>query len=634
MTYVKQDPKYPKEVMDIFSQIPEYEFYEPRLGRQWGYIENEALFDNEIDYDKTIYFKRSLPPPSGYKGYKYIPLCYYYPKNLKAKSKEGNPIFIAQYILVPANFTNAVQNYIDLPVFNPIANMTVYITVERSFKATQKVGPIVEQELQKDPNKKSTPQLVDPMEKPNPLLNKDGTLKKNPQLGKIKKDKTGNDIQAKKAEAQKKLLLLKKEKEEKKKKDAALKKLEKEKKAAMEKKKKEFLANMDLSLVFPPHEQHYQVVKDNQTSSTSGSSTNSTTGNGTQSEQKKVYVKPKLMIVNSPAEERSLGNGGYPALPGTPTPANYFVNDSMIMTNMRQSSYYPPFNLEYPRVPIDGEVDVDNIGYGIVAKYIPPKPLITGMKYTFFFLAPAQFNFPGNKRVYIPVYILIPESENGRPSDMRSMTFDHFITQTDNFAESQIMIDKDSRIPHTVIATKPEKISQDCYTVVKSKFHLDSPMKPMNAENFAPKAEFKQFLKTHGLINGPDPFFAKQPDKKLPEKMKEMVNGLLNYKTPERERLMNEAIARAEKEEAERRDAEREKALREQKKIEDTKVLKKMQEEDALKKKAEMLNEQLKMMRELLAKVNPNSELLKNGTNSTNSSGLVSPNATKILLLL
>jgi hypothetical protein len=36
------------------------------------------------------------------------------------------------------------------------------------------------------------------------------------------------------------------------------------------------------------------------------------------------------MVVNSVAEERSLGNGGYEVMPGTPMPSNYFVNDSMI----------------------------------------------------------------------------------------------------------------------------------------------------------------------------------------------------------------------------------------------------------------------------------------------------------------
>jgi hypothetical protein len=624
--------------MDIFLQIPEYEFYEPKIGREWGYIENEALFDNEIDYDKTIYFKRSLPPPSGYEGFKYIPLCYYYAKNLKAKSKEGNPIFVAHYILVPSNFSNPIQNYVDLPVFNPIANMTIYITVERNFKALQKVGPIIEELLKKDPNIKSTPQLVDPMELPNPLLNKNGTLKTDKNTNTSNQTSATGSNNLSLIAAQQKLALVKKQEEEKKIKDLALKKILKEKKELMERKKKEFLANMDLSLAFPPHISHLDTVQDNSTNNTiSGNSSATTSGsinsnpsisaqsnstaNASQPEKKKVPPKPKLMVVNSPAEERSLGNGGYEVMPGMPVPANYFVNDSMIMTNMRASSYYPPFNLEYPRVPIDGEVDIDNIGYGLVAKYIPPKPLIAEMKYTFFFLAPAQFSYPGNKRVYIPVYILIPEKENGRPSDMRSMLFDHFISETDNYPVAQIIQDKDSGIAHTIIATQPEQISQDCYAVVKSKFHLDSPMKTMNADNFLNKTAFKEFLKNNSLLNGPDPYFANQKiDKKLPEQVKEFVGGLLNYKSAERDKMVQAAIARAEKEEAERRDAEREKQLRDKRVIEDDKMKKQMQEEDELKKKAEVLNEQLKMMRDLLAKVNPNSTLLKNASDLLNIS--------------
>lgn len=114
--------------------MPEYEFYEPHYGREFGYIENEAIFPSESEFDKTIYFRRSYPPPSSYKGYKYIALCYFYPKNLKGKTKEGNPLYVAHYILVPKSFNEEIINYLDIPVYNPIANAEVPITVERTFR--------------------------------------------------------------------------------------------------------------------------------------------------------------------------------------------------------------------------------------------------------------------------------------------------------------------------------------------------------------------------------------------------------------------------------------------------------------------------------------------------------------------
>lgn len=602
-TFVPVNPLYPKEVHDIFEQMPEYEFYEPKFGREWGYVENEALFPSEVEFDRTIYFRKSNPPPSSYKGYKFIAICYYYSKNMQAKTREGNPLYVAHYILVPTSFKEEIVNYIQLPVYNPIANVEVVISVERTFRQFQQVKPIIEQEIIKNPDKRSTPKVIDPMLTKNNEVQKTGKPVKGGKTGKLSTNttnpkktkytvnkivhidpvtkKTYTQVQwdaklaadAKiKAEAEKKKILIARKK-------------------AADKKKAEFLANIDLSIVFPAQKN-----------------------------------KTNLTIVQSFAEERSLGSGGF-GQPGGYQGPTYFVNDSMIMNNMRQSTYYPPFKLDYPSIPSDAEVNIDDIGFGLVAKYNPPKPLIKGMKYTFFFLAPANFKYPGDKRVYIPVYTLIPEDENGRPSDLREMLFDHFIVETDRFPQDRIMFDPDSGISHTIIAAFPKKISQNSYSVVTSKFNLDSPMKVMTDEFFLPKDKFKQFLEKEKLINPLDQYFEQKRTKlsdfdfnmlKSQKRLGEYLKGLFYFKSPQRDQLLQDAINRAKENMKKMKDEEQEKKIREKQHIEDERMKRQFKEELALKQKADLLNEELKAMREILMHVNPNSTLLKNNTNTTN----------------
>lgn len=580
MTYVKQNPKYPKEVHGIFEQIPEYEFYEPKLGRQWGYIQNGALFPDELELEKSVYIKKSLPPPSSYTGYKYIALCYFFSKNMDAKSKEGNPVYVAHYVLVPNSFIDQVKNFMKLPVYNAIANMTIEVDIERTVKESRQITPIIEATINRDPDVKSTPQIDDPMLHKNKLLQDD--------LKKKDKVKSAAEIEnEKQIEKQKNKEKIKREQKEKA--EELKKKKELEKKQAikrikvMNKLKKEFLDNMDLSQIFPPH-------KD----------------------------KTELIIVHSQAEEASIPNGGLHGGPDAhlEAPTHYFKKDSLIMTYMRKSSFYPPFNIDNPSIPMDAETDVEKIGLALIAKYIPPKPLVAGMKYTYFFLAPAKFNYPGDLRVYIPVYILVPEIEFGRPSDLEKMSFDHYITPVDSVPENKIIVDKASGIRHTIITTKPERIPVDTYSLVSSKFHLDSPMTPLTDKYFVDRTEFVKFLMKHKLVNDPDAYYQDLKDRQKnagfdEAKLKQYMKTLLYFKSADRENMINDAVARAVAEAKRKRDQQREKDLREKQEINDRTMLREMDEEDKLKQKTMVLNEQLNALRELLKDVNPKSELLK-----------------------
>lgn len=632
-TYLPQDPRYPVEVHKIFTQMPEYEFYEPRYGKQWGHIENDALFPNEIEVDKTIYFRRSNPPPSSYPGYKYVAICYYYSKNLQAKTREGNPVYVAHYILVPKNFTEEIQNYMDLPVYNPIAGVEVMINVERTFRQYQQVKPVVEQLINKNPNKVSTPQLHDPMLDPiklGPKLqncsNCTGNCSHCPNH--TNKSNHTNPINPKTKKPFTDAEMKKKAKEEAiKKKRIEEERIRNETRAKMEAKKRAFMANMDLSLAFP------RTNPSNLTNLT-GNHTNTTAAKLQSSSPGASPSPPKhhpegMMVVRSIAEERSLGDGGFSS-PGGKTEGGvkYFHEDSMLMNNMRGSTYYPPFKLDYPSIPSDGLTNIEEAGLAVIAKYEPPAPLTRGTKYTFFFLAPANFKFAGDKRVYVPVYILVPKEEKGRPSDMREMLFDHFLVETDRFSMDRVMIDPDSNIPHTFISIYPKIISKNSYSTVTNKFHLDSPMLVMTNQNFVPKAEFKKFLEDKGLINPPDAYFKKSKLSdfdfgmfKSKKRLMDYLRGFFYFKSPARDKIISDAIDRARAEAKQIYDKEQEERLRNPVLIEDPRMRKQMQEEEELKMKALLLNQQAKAMREILEFVNPNSTLLNktNTTNSTNS---------------
>lgn len=563
--------------------MPEYEFYGPKFGHEWGYIENEALFPEETKIDKTVYIKNSLPPPSAYTGYKYIPICYFYPKNMDAKTREGNSIFVAHYVLVPSSFNDTVRNFMLLPVFNPIANMTIEVSIERTFKQFTKVGPIIEELIDKNPNTKSTPQLDDPMTHPNKLIKNQTSSKDNKtessaeqqQQFKEKQEEAIKQAKLKQAEEEhKRLALIAKREEE-----------EQNKKRI--KKEQDFLANIDFGLIFPPHKN-----------------------------------EQPLIIVNSVAEERSLGHGGFSLLPSEKQEQKherYFVKDSMILTNMRKSIYYPPFDLEAPSVPFDAETNIMNIGLGLIAIYKPPRSLIAACKYTFFFLAPATFRYPEDKRVYVPVYILVPLNETKRPSDMNALK----VCQIPAIPEpSKSMYDKDSGIFFKIEKMQPGKIPIESYPLVKNKFHLDSPMTPMTEEFFTEKENFADFLLKNSLVNRADEYAQKLKDQEKlvymdQNNLRLYMDNLLYFKSDDRKKMIDEAIAMSVRVARRKRDEEREKQLRENIKVKDARVKKQMKEEELLKQKADILNEQLKALREMLKQVNPGSSLLKSNSSSS-----------------
>ena len=638
LTFLPQNPKYPKEVYRIFSQMPEYEFYEPKLGRQFGFVENEALFPSEVDLDKTIYFRKSKAPPCGYKGYKYVPLCYHYSKNLKAKTLEGNPIFVAHYVLVPQSFNDEIQNYMQLPVYNPIAETEVMITVERTLREYQQVKPIMELTIHKDPNGLSTPQLSDPMLKPIKLVGKkdDPGKKGNTQQG-GKKPTKGTPQHTKttksKQPPKKKAPVLPTNKKTGKPYTPKEWKLELGRRTEAEKKRvareKAFMQRIDFGLIFPaaadsptPKPSRKSVGSSKHTDGHKSEQKHTSNKNGKQTGQPqqkhknfKVHPATGLRIVHSEQEEKRIGNGGFTKGPNTPK-THYFQNKTVVSSSLKTSPYYPPFNMEMPTIPSDAITDPAEIGHALIARYIPPKPLIRGMKYTYFFLAPAKFKFPKDVRVYVPVYILVPRTETHRPSDMTDMLFDHFVTGNDQFGEDLLMLDPESKILHTIIATTPRKIPLNSHEVLKSKFYLETPMKVMSRKNFLTKDEFSAFLIKENLINPPDLYF--ESKKKSTDSLIGDSNTILNYlkkmfyfKDSRREQIIKDAVTAAKKEAQKRYDIEQEMRLRMNRTEFDRDLIKAVEEEKTLQYQEMLIKHEVEALRQILNRTNPASPLLR-----------------------
>ena len=612
--------------------MPEYEFYEPKMGRQFGFVENEALFPSEVDLDKTIYFRKSKAPPSAYKGYKYVPLFYHYSKNLRAKTLEGNPIFVAHYVLVPQTFDEEIQNYMQLPVYNPIAETEVMVTVERTLREYQQVKPIIEMTIHKDPNGLSTPQLKDPMLKPINLkvskkTNNTKTMtQKVPKIVSTKKDTT----HAQQKLISKKLPVLPINKKTGRPYTPAEWKKELLRRKAEEQirlqKERAFLERIDFGLIFPaPQAARIPSSKSKKRIGTGGNKLEASSKSGTLNRRP---PPNKLRVVRSVQEEKKIGNGGFTKGPNTPT-TNYFQNKTVVSSSLKSSPYYPPFNMEMPSVPGDAVTDPAEIGHALIARYIPPKPLIRGMKYTFFFLAPAKFKFPKDIRVYVPVYILIPRTETRRPSDMIDCLFDHFVTGNDQFSEDLLMVDPESKIMHTIISTVPRKISLNSHEVLKSKFYLETPMKVMSRNNFLSKDEFKHFLEKEKLLNPPDAYF--QAKKPHPENLIGDSNAIIEYlkklfyfKDPNREQIIKDAVAAAKIEAKKRYDNDNEAKLRLNRTEFDRGLREATDEEKALTYQEMLAKHELDALRHILKQTNPNSTWLKQPKRSKMNPSLTS----------
>ena len=90
--------------------------------------------------------------------------------------------------------------------------------------------------------------------------------------------------------------------------------------------------------------------------------------------------------------------------------------------NLENSIVFPPCYTNDAEMPAEAIVNYLDLKDSLIAKVLPPIPLVADAKYTFFFVAPSNFKYPDGRKVWIPVYILVPANSEERPSDLRSFT--------------------------------------------------------------------------------------------------------------------------------------------------------------------------------------------------------------------
>lgn len=81
---------------------------------------------------------------------------------------------------------------------------------------------------------------------------------------------------------------------------------------------------------------------------------------------------------------------------------------------------FPPCYTNHAEMPAEAIVNYRDMRNTLIAKVLPPIPLVAGAKYTFFYIAPTKFKYTDGRQIYFPVYILVPGDSEERPTDLRA----------------------------------------------------------------------------------------------------------------------------------------------------------------------------------------------------------------------
>lgn len=142
---------YPSDVKRIFNTIPRFEYYEPKPGKNWGDVPPGAIYPFEVNEAMPyIYFRDTASPDCNIKYKKYIILYYDYSKRGHVDSKDGKPIYVPYLLLVSERFSQAITNYINIPVWNPSIGKYITIRVNRRYKK-----PLISKKKKKKKGKKN-----------------------------------------------------------------------------------------------------------------------------------------------------------------------------------------------------------------------------------------------------------------------------------------------------------------------------------------------------------------------------------------------------------------------------------------------------------------------------------------------
>ena len=306
-----------------------------------------------------IYFRDTAAPDCNIRYKKYIILYYDYSKRGKVKAKDKKPIYVPYLLLVSERHDRAISNYVNIPVWNPALGKYVTIRINRRYKK-----PLVKKKKKKKKRGKKG--------KKGKHKRKNQSMKGPHAMGKGKKKKEAKEeIQE---EPDRKAI------EEKWRKRLARKRTKAKEAEKHEKARAYALTHIDYFRAFEDREVPQKPIYDN-------------------------------------LQQMHIRNGGYDL--GVNRTMDYVKPQNIKKYNLENSVMFPPCYTNDAEMPAEAIVNYRDLRDSLITKVLPPIPLVSGAKYTFFYVAPTKFKYPDGRHIWFPVYILVPEESEERPTDLR-----------------------------------------------------------------------------------------------------------------------------------------------------------------------------------------------------------------------
>lgn len=415
---------YPKEVEDLFKKVPDYEYYEPKKGKSWGYVPPEGRFPYEAEPSNKVFFRSTGEPQCKYPSKKYIIVYYDSPKTSEVKTKKGQLLYIPYVLLVEGTFDRAMKNGIEVPVFNPTINKVIEIKIDRKFKK-----PITHKK-----HRKNGKRLKNNMKGP-----------KNEHKKKGKKTKKGSDGLSD---------------DEKKKK---IEELWRKRLISKRKAKGEAEAYEKAKEYAKTHIDYWRAFKDRE--------------------------QPQLRVLDV-EQRKATKNGGYDL--GVKQDLEYIKGGDISEQEVRNSIMYPPMYCNMPQMPKEAKINFLDMERSLIVRIQPPMPTVPGSKWTFFYVAPTKFKYPDGRKVWLPVYILVPYDSDEKPTDLRSF----------HTYKMKVQIGLTSRkIVHIPNYDKPVWTPKKFDKMIMEQQFINMPQKPFDRQYYLTPEEFELFLKSNKLVN-------------------------------------------------------------------------------------------------------------------------------------
>lgn len=413
--------------------MPAFEYYEPKPGHQWGSVPNTAIYPFEVDEDKRyVYFKDTPPPDSPIAGQKYIVFYYDSPKKGIIRSNNHHPIFVPYILLVNLDFGRAVANFVDIPVFNPVLKKSVTIRAVRRFKKPLKVKRKKRRKRhrRKKKHQGEKGQKNKHHSRKNENKNSEKDEEKNPKKSDSENEKSGSENEWKE-------MLDSKRK--------AQKDMKKFKKARAYAKR---------------HIDYWRAFEDR--------------------------AKPSYRIYDN-QQAKQIMNGGYDI--GIKVSLEYVKPEDINKYNLQNSIMFPPTYTNDADMPEEAMINFLDLQDSLIARIEPPFPLVKGGKYTFFYIAPANFKYSDGRKIWIPVYILVPSESKEKPTDMRP--FNSYKVKENIGKDSVYIMDKQKAV----------WTSRKFENMLMNKKFVNIPQKPLESAYFVKPEDFQAFLTQKGLLN-------------------------------------------------------------------------------------------------------------------------------------